>query len=215
MMGQQTHVVWPKWDPNRGTRATFLDMSQEASSREQRPYVSLDGYNTLMIRPRSPISMSKTRDWRSEAFRAYRPISDLCDLPAGPYRSISDCVSPVDQYSPTPLPRIRPEPPVSIERAVHAADPAKMVPRPGDEDRAAFFARMYATKSTYDRRAQKLKSRLEGWDKLTQRSAELSVESRERWERVKKERARAGGGLTKAESLRQLAKQRSAPALAR
>ena len=32
--------------------------------------------------------------------------------------------------------------------------------------------------------------------------------------KVKKERARAGGGLTKAESLRQLAKQRSAPALA-
>jgi hypothetical protein len=200
-MAQQTHVVWPKWDPNRSTRATFLDMAQEVSAREQRPYLSLDGYNTLMMRPRSPISMSRTRDWRSEAFRSYCPVTD------------PNCVSPVDQYSPAPLPKRPREPPVKLERSVHKADPAARVPRPGDVDRDAFFAKLYATKSTYDRRAQKLKRRLEGWDALTGRAAALCSESRESWERVKRSKERQEGLPEKPDSILRLAA--SAPSLAR
>jgi hypothetical protein len=72
---------------------------------------------------------------------------------------------------------------------------------------------MYATKSTYDRRAKKLKSRLEGWDRLTGRSAELCSESRESWERVKRSMQKKREGPEKPDSLLRLAA--SAPVLAR
>lgn len=173
---QQDAVVWPKWDPGRSTKYTFLDMAQEAGSRGHRPYVSLDGYNTMLMRPRSPISHSGIRDWKSDARRAFRPLSD----PTSP--------STV-QVMPIPRPKqivVRPPSPRDVfPRAVHGPDPGLMVPVLGDETKQAFFDRLYAGRRVTKQRADRYARRECEFDHMTGESTRLCRKSRARWAKLK------------------------------